>query len=523
MERMELKSERIIEKGSSAFISTMKIKIISQLISLAAIIVLVRSLSQADYGIYNLLYSSIVMLTIFTSFGISNVLQRFIPEYCCKGEYKRANKLLKNTSLIRFFTTLILLTIVVLLWDRISPSFGLENYKYLFLQFIFIIIIEQQCSLFELTLIGNFFHSYTLVVILIFSTVKLVGYVIVLFSNYGLETVIFIDSFAYGILFSSLLFVYKKKFPDGRNDDCDYSKKEIKRIVRYGAFYNFNDVGTKVLGVDIDNYLIAFFLDPAAVGIYSFYTRISKMINRFLPITFFQNVFRPIFFGLGHSSENKDKALGFSLLMKIQYFIALPVFFVVMTIAPEMIELLFGDKYNNSIDVFIAIFAFTIIGGFTGPVSIVAQLEEKAGIIFFSKIFMIYNLIAAILLTPYFGVVGVAIATGTAKIFKDLFIWFFVRDVAKVDKFASFIFKTILFWGLFFTLLYHLKSGIHNKSYFVCLVLIATPIAYRFYFMFDLFSKKENLIICRLIAPYNNTRIVKFLAYSLDLKNIGVV
>ncbi len=52
--------------------------------------------------------------------------------------------------------------------------------------------------------------------------------------------------------------------------------EEKRRLFRYGLFNNFNDAGTLMLTTRTDNFFIAAIIDPVAVGVYSFYSRLNR-------------------------------------------------------------------------------------------------------------------------------------------------------------------------------------------------------------------------------------------------------
>lgn len=76
----------------------------------------------------------------------------------------------------------------------------------------------------------------------------------------------------------------------------------------------------------------------------------------------------------------------------------------------------------------------------------IAQLREKADIILYSKIFAAYNLIADIILIKMFGIWGAVIATGTATLGKNLFVWYFVKSETSFKGMEGFFAKIITFW-----------------------------------------------------------------------------
>jgi peptidoglycan biosynthesis protein MviN/MurJ (putative lipid II flippase) len=78
---------------------------------------------------------------------------------------------------------------------------------------------------------------------------------------------------------------------------------------------------------------------------------------------------------------------------------------------------------------------------------LVAQQEEKAGIILVSKVFGIYNVIAILALLPIMGVYGAAIASGSAQLLKNGFIWWHVRSRARWTNAMSALVASLMLWA----------------------------------------------------------------------------
>src|SRR5690606_32147778 len=108
----------------------------------------------------------------------------------------------------------------------------------------------------------------------------------------------------------------------------------------------------------------------------------------------------------------------------------------------------------------VAAFAFPVIYAFQRPVTIIAQLGERAGVILASKIFASYNVVAALALIPNFGAYGALLATGSAQVFKNIFIWFFVRKAATFKGTAYFFIVQSTLWLLCWGLIQYLVTGL---------------------------------------------------------------
>jgi O-antigen/teichoic acid export membrane protein len=64
-----------------------------------------------------------------------------------------------------------------------------------------------------------------------------------------------------------------------------------------------------------DNFFIAAFLDPVAVGAYSFYVRLNEMASQLIPTRLFDNVVQPMFFAIPRDKAETRIPRDFSLLL----------------------------------------------------------------------------------------------------------------------------------------------------------------------------------------------------------------
>jgi O-antigen/teichoic acid export membrane protein len=102
--------------------------------------------------------------------------------------------------------------------------------------------------------------------------------------------------------------------------------------------------------------------------------------------------------------------------------------------------------------------AFSILNSVDHPVGLVAQYEEKAGTLLLSKLFAAYNVVAMLVLVPYFEVYGAVLASGTAQLLKNAFVWWAVRKRAIWLNAWTSLATSISLWGAAVVACYGLKK-----------------------------------------------------------------
>ena len=137
-------SRQIFNKAAEAGVSTAVLKVFHQIISFGATVLLVRTLSQEAFGIYSILYAVIPMLNLVGSFGLQEVLQRFLPEYYAKNEFKLARKLVFRVFILRTIVSILVISAIFMYWDVLSGLIKIQDYKNYFAIFCVCIIAYQQ-------------------------------------------------------------------------------------------------------------------------------------------------------------------------------------------------------------------------------------------------------------------------------------------------------------------------------------------------------------------------------------------
>ncbi|MEX2343375.1 MAG: oligosaccharide flippase family protein [Steroidobacteraceae bacterium] len=447
-------------RARQSLIDTTVYRAISQVGTVVGYIVLVRGMSEHDFGIFNLLYAVIPVIGAVASFGIDNVLQRYQPEYLGNQQTAAAAWLVRFLGRARLGTNLVVLALIFAGWHLVTPLFKLEPYRAEFAIFSVVILLFFQLRVLEISLSSHMLHKYGVGMFAVLAIAKLIGYsLFILIDDLTLQNAILTDTFAHGAAYAGTYIVHRRlcALPAGTSPVAP-SRDERKRLFRYGLYYNFNDVGTLALSSRVDNFFIAAFMDPVAVGTFSFYTRLSGMVSRALPTHMFQNVIRPVFFATPPAEAAIRIPKYFTLMLNTSLLFTVPITAYAAVYHKELVDVVFGGKFREDSLLMPIVLVFVTMRIISVPVALAAQYAEKALVILLSKVFGIVNLLAMLALIPILGVYGAALATGICDVLKNLFIWWPVRHTARWTNFWAAMGATALCWSVFYVLCSTLKS-----------------------------------------------------------------
>ena len=436
-------------RARRSIVDTVRYRVLSQIATIASYVVLVRGLSERELGVYSLLYALIPLLSTLASFGVEQVLRRYEPEYLRAGQLHAAAWLVRMVASIRLGSNVVLLALIWLLWNLIAPIFHLGSYRIDYLYFCPLLLLHFQSNILQLTLSSHLLQKFAVGMTAAQAAAKLIFYAVcIAFGALTLKLAILADTIGYLLLYSGTRFAYVRYCrPPAPTEPFRIAPDERRRLLRYGFYNNFNDAGTLILSNRSDNFFIAAYMNPVAVGAYSFYCRLNDMIASMVPLRQFANVIRPFFFSVPRDVAAERLPRYFTLLVNLTLTVQLPLAAFAIAYHHEIVMVVFGGKFLASSALLTVIVMFSVCGAIFDAATLVAQYVEKSATILLSKLFLIYNVAAMLVLLPILGLYGAAIATGTALLMKNLFIWWHVRDTARWTNIRGVIAVVLLLWG----------------------------------------------------------------------------
>lgn len=461
-------------------------------------VMIIRLLPVEDYGIYKILLAILGYITLTSSLGLPSVFHRFIPEFYQKGEFGKLKNLVQRGLAWRLVLCIGLVALMLIFSQQLGRLFQIQDSLRYLAIFSIGIIFYLQSTLLTVATISVLQHKRYLVMQLTYFSFRAGLIISLLLSGQGLMGVVIGETAAYlvlYVLYTAFFLGFMKRNPGNGGE-----KLPVRRLVRFGGFSYLNEAGAKILSISTDYFVISAFMGPAAVGIYAFAAQVMTLISRFLPHNIFQNVIRPFFFGRYHSENNAhqlEDVLGF--LIKMISFVSIPLLAGVLILGDKLIIYVFDPKYLPSLKILWVVTAFMALNFYLDPVALVLQAKEKVQILFYSKIFAIYNLILDLLLIRPYGIMGVALATGSAVLFKNLFCYYHARKLVKLRLDLKSLFRIIVNTAIMSGPVYLLKDHIHNLGGFIAVTALGAGIYLLASFFLKAFSEKERKIINKIL------------------------
>ncbi|MFT6970893.1 MAG: lipopolysaccharide exporter [Roseivirga sp.] len=366
-------------------------------------IVLLQQFSQATFGVWGLYITLISIANSIRNGMIQNGLTRFLIRNPEKEKDLVASGLLFNYFIIAISSLFFFLAADFLAksWDSVElASLFKQSWKSLLalgsLQIMYVLCFAK--GKYKTYFIINLIYFITFVTgIFMFSRSNDIGFTDIL--NWQLVSII--PSLIYG--FSQRILVIGK-----------VRMNLIQGLANFGKFI----AGTNLLSLlfsKADILMIAFFLDPLAVALFHFATKIIQYVE--LPLTALSQVIYPRLAASYHSNGVNDLKKEYGKAVVALLALIIPAVIVINIFNVNIINLLSPENYQDAAPL-IAILSIGCLFKPWGRVfGLTLDAIGKPKINFLMLAFsLVVNLTMNFILIPKFGVAGAAIATTTSII-----------------------------------------------------------------------------------------------------------
>ncbi len=418
----------LLEKARRSTFYVLPAQLLTKVLGLGYLVMLTRGLSVSDYGAYNFLIGLLIVFGYLCNFGLAAVLQRFLPEYAEIGRYRQAIKTILFAHAFRAILSALVLAAAVLWFYEWAGRFGMAERKPEFIAFAVGAFLLYQIEYFQTEFNSLFMHGPASVVQVLYTSLKFPVVLALLMLGFGLLGVLSAEAVAYLFGVAMMIYVFIKRlyreYPAKRG--VGIPPEDVKRMARYMAFNAMVGPGAILYSNAMDYFVVAAMANTYELGLYALASRTSMILRALMPQNVLQSVIRPVFYQRYYAVEDQNSELNrmFRALVDLITAVLFPIVVIGGIAAGPVFPLLFGTKYSASVPLFLIFLLFSVFTILEFSSDMVLQAIEKVEAHLYAQLFAVYNVVAAILLMPHFGIRGVAFATGSALMCKCIYFYY---------------------------------------------------------------------------------------------------
>jgi len=443
-----------------------------------------HKLIPQEYGIVALLEFIEQLGKAILPFGLANAVIRFLPFY------QKEDK--EDIYVVTLFFFLFLINSIVLIFLFIFASkfssvlLGNEADYLKYFRAILLVIYSGVFQSFFMNVLRAKEKSFLYVIFTLINFLILLGLNIyfVGFKDQGIWGIVSSKLIVAALNFIFIIFYFLGKY----KKKTDFAL--IKENISYGIPLVFVGLAVTLLTLS-DRYLLKILSDLSNVGIYSMAYKFGMIINIVL-ITPFSLAFTPMIFRIAENRKVEDLYSNYFFYFSV---ICFSFFLFIAFFAKELMQVFTSPQYVIGYKIVpIITFSYILYGLRQFFVSTIALSKKTFIIAIITVMAALVNIIFNLILIPFWGFMGAAIATMVAYLFLFYFTYIPQQKYYPIkwdwSRFYYLVFLTSGLYGLSFLI------NIINISFIIIiskiLLLISFPILL---IKLNFFKSSEKLII----------------------------
>lgn len=440
------------------FLSTLSSFIVGSLFY----IYLAKFYTAADVGNVAILLAIVGIFGAIFSLGLSQASQHFISYYLGKGQYSNIRAFITRTLIYGGVSSVTAMMTLIFLSPFIAGT--------LFHALSFIGTI-QLLSVYVFVFIMFSILSGVLLGLQRFKRVSIISISTSLLS-YGLATVLLFEyhsdsmivlGWAIGYVLGSLILLFSVIDFSLRHTE-KFASFSYKEVMLYSSPILFSGIiGTSA--AYFDRFVVAFFMNPATVGIYNFVLLVSSALSIFLIPLY--NILLPKFSELFSIHDTTSIIKGVRLSSNMINMLYVPAALGTVALSTRVILLISQPQYLSAtlpMAIFLIISAMFITNGLL--VQTVSSIRRTPILVFTAIASLISNIFLSIFLIPRYGTTGAAISNSSVNVVTFIILLWYTKlnGVSGLD-----IVATVKIW---------LSAGIMALLIFFASIEISSNIVY---------------------------------------------
>jgi O-antigen/teichoic acid export membrane protein len=408
-----------ITKGAGiVFIGT----VVGMCLTLAGRVILARTLTQSEYGIYSLAFVILSVVVVISTLGLQEGATRQIAFYRGKKNEKKVKSVIFSSIELAIFASIFLSLILFFTSDFISAIFHIPDLsmplKIFSAAIPFTVLVNIFVTIFrgfDLVKPRVYFQEIlrNLLFVLFLITVVILGLSFMeIFYVYVVSLMLTCIAFAVYTIKKLPLSIYPIKKVD----------RDTKVIRRDLLVFSLPLLAVTVLVMMMtwtDTLMLGYFKTPDLVGLYNVAIPISQLLPIFLYSTAF--IYIPIASGMFSQNLKDELRKSYAVLTKWVFSATLPFFLIIFLFPDAVLNILFGPKYIGASEALrilsLGMFVHTFLGA-NGATLIVTGKTRLHMVD--DLIAVIINILLNTLLIPKIGITGAAIASTTSLVITNM-------------------------------------------------------------------------------------------------------
>jgi len=443
--------------------------VITALLGYAIRIILARSLSVRDYGLFFAVFSFVSFLLFFRDLGLNRAMVKYVAEFKAKRKYRAIKTAISTVFISQIGLSVVFGAVLILFSGFLAEKYFREDTAKILLILYAAYIIFSGLVMWIRTCLQGFQKIRTLSFVEPLRNTLTIAFILLLTAKFGVVGVLIAYIASWVITFSVFTPFVLKAFPIFKYRKIDFWPI-TKKLYLFAIAVFFTSIGSRIIS-QFDTLLLTYFRSLEEVGIYQVVLPSASIFLFFSAAI--SPVLYPIVSELWAKKDKKRLVEGIRLLHKYAFIASIPPILMIFAFSSIFINIFFGADYVPGALAFqiliIGVLIFLVSKINSDVLAGIGKPKEVTKIIGMAAA---SNIVLNIALIPKYGIEGAAIATAASYLLTMAFSTIRLRKYIKIHVPWVQWAKTFISGAVFLGIVYYVKGLVKMNVWLEVLITV---------------------------------------------------
>lgn len=392
----------------------------SAIASILVLIIVVRELSLAEFAVYTTVTALILVVGKISSFGIDQVLIRYLPELRTQENFLWMYRLIIWGTWARALGYALFAALVLVAMPWLGPWIQVESWLAFLPYFMVLGFVRVNANFFSRTLESLLWQKdaqYSLAGgnILKLAVVAMLAVAGMLDLGNLLIAEIVTEGLAWTWMWIRLFM--RRNRESAHLGAADWLSENWRRLLRYAAWGSLQNASTSCYGSAANRLVASMFLAAEAMALFGIIDRLVDYARRYMPTRLFVNLVRPVFFSRYTQTGDFSNLVRLSnLLFKVNLVQMLLPLAIIAVLGDDFFDWFSGGKLTEGQWLFIGFYLVAAMSSVNPLLDMLAKTVEENRILLLANIVMSFSTFLAIPFFPALGLWSLVLANATGVV-----------------------------------------------------------------------------------------------------------
>ncbi len=388
---------------------------VSAVATLLVLFLLVREFSVPEFAAYTSLHALVLIIGLVSSFGVPQMLHRYLPELRTHHNSRAMYLLLVGSIVVRAMLYALLCIVPLMLMEVLSESLKLTDWQHIVPLYLAVGFFRVNSGFIAQALENLLWQRDAQYSLAAGGLLKLAGTLYMLAADQlTLANFAYVEIFSEGFSMLMLaMFILHRWSNDGERAEGDRGVlvADSRRYARFAFWCYLQNLTSIFYGSAPNRLFVAYFMSAEFIAVFGVVDRLIDFARRYEPLNMFVGLVRPVMMSRYSQHQNFDQLVRLANLVLLANFVLLfAPLSVLLVSGDELLNWATDAKFGNIALLVAGFYVVLLVTSVNNLLDLLVKAVEQNRVYMFSNLFLSGSLLLAVPLIPALGLWAIAIA-----------------------------------------------------------------------------------------------------------------